>query len=116
MRAAIIGCGRPWNSDGSTGFGMSHKHVFALQKAGVEVVAAADISQENLDDFGQQHSISNLYLDYNEMLASEKFDWVSICTWPHLHAPMTIAAAQSGARAPSTAKSPSPLTTAMPKR
>jgi len=99
LQAAVIGCGRPWKADGSTGFGMSHKHVLALQKLGVEVVAAADISQENARAFGEQHGISRLYSDYNEMLGSQKFDWVSICTWPFLHAPMTIAAARSGARA-----------------
>jgi predicted dehydrogenase len=30
------------------------------------------------------------------MLAQEKLDCISICLWPHLHAPFTIAAAQSG--------------------
>lgn len=98
LQAAVIGCGRPWKADGSTGFGMSHKHVLALQKLGVEVVAAADISEENAKAFGEQHGISRLYTDYNEMLGSQKFDWVSVCTWPSLHAPMTIASAQSGAR------------------
>ncbi len=99
LQAAVIGCGRPWKADGSTGFGMSHKHVLALQKLGVEVVAAADISEENAKAFGEQHGISRLYSDYHEMLGTQKFDWVSICTWPFLHAPMTIASAQSGARA-----------------
>jgi predicted dehydrogenase len=98
LQAAVIGCGRPWKSDGSTGFGMSHKHVFALKKVGVEVVAAADISEENRIAFGEAHGVEKLFGDYNEMLASQKFDWVSVCTWPHLHAPMVIAAAQSGAR------------------
>jgi predicted dehydrogenase len=98
LQAAVIGCGRPFKSDGSTGFGMSHKHVFALKKAGVDVVAAADISQENAAAFGEVHGITRLYTDYREMLAAQKFDWVSICTWPALHAEMTIAAAQSGAR------------------
>jgi predicted dehydrogenase len=30
------------------------------------------------------------------MLVQEKLDCVSICLWPHLHAPVTLAAAQSG--------------------
>ena len=38
-------------------------------------------------------------LDYHEMLARENLDIVSICTWPHLHAPMVIAAAEAGVRA-----------------
>lgn len=99
LKAAIIGCGRPWKSDGSTGFGMSHKHVLALKKLGVEVVAAADISEENAKAFGEQHGVEHLFSDYHEMLGSQQFDWVSVCTWPALHAPMVIAAAESGARA-----------------
>ncbi len=99
LRAAIIGCGRPFKSDGSTGFGMSHAHAVALKKAGVELVAAADISEENARAFQETHGVETTYSDYHEMLASEKFDWVSICTWPHLHADMVVAAAQSGARA-----------------
>jgi predicted dehydrogenase len=58
LQAEIIGCGRPWKSD-------------------VEVVAAADISQQNLDAFKEQHGLSETYLDYNEMLASRKWDIVS---------------------------------------
>ncbi len=99
LRAAIIGCGRPWKSDGATGFGMSHAHAFALKKAGVELVAAADISEENARAFQETHGVEKTYSDYHEMLASEKFDWVSICTWPHVHADMVVAAAESGARA-----------------
>src|SRR5262249_39724572 len=38
------------------------------------------------------------YADYQEMLDKEHLDLVSICTWPQLHAPMTIAAAHAGAR------------------
>jgi predicted dehydrogenase len=33
------------------------------------------------------------------MLAEEKLDVVSICTWPHLHAPMVITAAEAGVAA-----------------
>lgn len=99
LQAAIIGCGRPWKTDGSTGFGMSHQHVVALKKAGVEIAAAADINEENLKSFQETHGVKEIFTDYHQMLASHPFDWVSVCTWPHLHAPMTIAAAKSGARA-----------------
>jgi len=33
------------------------------------------------------------------MLAEESLDIVSVCTWPHLHSALTIAAAQSGVKA-----------------
>ena len=40
-----------------------------------------------------------VYTDYHEMLAKENLDIVSVCTWPHLHAPMVIACAEAGVRA-----------------
>ena len=54
-------------------------------------------------------------LDYREMLAKEKLDLVSICTWPKLHAEMAIASAQAGC-GPATARSPwtSPTATRAP--
>ncbi|HEX8834488.1 MAG TPA: Gfo/Idh/MocA family oxidoreductase, partial [Abditibacteriaceae bacterium] len=65
--------------------------------AGCEVVALCDIAEENAaslrDEFGLT---ARIYTDSAAMLAQEKLDCISICLWPHLHAPVTIAAAQSG--------------------
>jgi UDP-N-acetylglucosamine 3-dehydrogenase len=63
------------------------------------IVAAADIRQDNLDLFCQAHQIPNSYLDYKEMLAKEALDIVSVCLWPHLHAPLVVEAAQAGVKA-----------------
>ncbi len=98
--AGIIGCGVRRRPDGSIAFGQGHAHALGYQaSADVELVAAADINQENLDYFCREHRIPHRYLDYKEMLAQEKLDLVSICVWPHLHAPMTIDAAQAGVKA-----------------
>ena len=79
---------------------MAHAHVKGyLASSDCELVAAADIKQENLDLFCEQYNIPHGYRDYHEMLAKEKLDIVSVCVWPHLHAPAVIDAAQAGVRA-----------------
>ena len=79
---------------------MAHAHVKGyLASADCELVAAADIKQENLDLFCEQYKIPHGYLDYHEMLARDKPDIVSVCVWPHLHAPAVIAAAEAGVKA-----------------
>lgn len=99
-RLGVIGTGKPWRTEGATGFGMAHGHVKGFQKTErVDLVAVADINRENADAFAEQYGGPKVYTDYQEMLAKEHLDIVSICTWPHLHAPMTLAAAQAGVRA-----------------
>jgi predicted dehydrogenase len=99
-RVGIIGCGRPWRSLGSSGFGMSHFHARGYHDSPhAELVALADLVRENAEDFQQRHGGDAIYEDYHEMLAKENLDIVSICTWPHLHTDMVIAAAEAGVKA-----------------
>ncbi len=99
-KVGIIGCGRPWKSAGATGFGMAHLHAKGYAASpDVEIVAAADISQANLDAFCAEHHVPRGYLSADAMFANEQLDIVSICLWPHLHAEMTIKAAQAGVKA-----------------
>ena len=65
----------------------------------VEIVACADISEENARAFAEEYSVPRVYLDYREMLDKENLDIVSICTWMHLHEPMTLDAVAAGVRA-----------------
>lgn len=100
FRVGIIGCGRPRRMEKATGFGQGHLHAQGYKASpDCEIVAAADISQENLDFFCQEHQVPNGYLDYKEMLAKEKLDIVSTTVWPHLHAPIVIDTAQAGVKA-----------------
>jgi UDP-N-acetylglucosamine 3-dehydrogenase len=96
----IIGCGRPWKSDGATGFGMANYHArgYAISPD-TQIVALADLSLENAQAFQAAHGGERIYQDYREMLSQEQLDIVSICTWPHLHAEMVVAAAEAGVRA-----------------
>jgi predicted dehydrogenase len=75
----------------------------------VEIVAGADVSPEARERFmatgewpgspdGPPAETPRTYADYHELLAQEKPDLVSICTWPPLHPEMVEAACQAGAR------------------
>ncbi len=101
FRAAVIGCGRPRVEEGATGFGMAHSHVHGYLATGrCQLAAVADISRENAEAFVARYGgTAGVYRDYHEMLAAEKPDVVSVCTWPHLHAPMVLAAIGAGVRA-----------------
>ncbi len=79
---------------------MSNWHAEGYKSApNAEIVALADINLDNARAFQAQHGGEHLYSDYHDMLAQEKLDVVSICTWPHLHAEMVVAAAEAGVKA-----------------
>lgn len=93
-RVGIIGAGKPWKSEGATGFGMAHGHVRGyLSTRRCELVAVTDIRHHLAEAFAKKYGGGAVYTDYHEMLANEKLDLVSVCTWPHLHAPMVRTAA-----------------------
>jgi predicted dehydrogenase len=68
-----------------------------------EVVAVCDIRIQALEAFkerwGDVWPDVRLYTDYREMLRHEQPDLVSVVTPDHLHADITVAAAQGGAKA-----------------
>lgn len=84
-RVGIIGCG--W-------MGKSHAQAYA-ELDNVQMVAAADTHPKALAELQAEHDIPNGYADYHELLDKEDPDIVSVCSWPGLHAPMTIAAAEA---------------------
>ncbi len=100
FKVGIIGTGRPRHEAGATGFGMAHAHAEGYKASpDTEIVAAADINPTNLNAFCEAHGVPRGYLSVEEMLANEELDIVSLCLWPHLHAPMTIKVAQAGVQA-----------------
>ncbi len=86
-RVGVIGTG-----------GISRAHANGYKQAGLPIVAAADISREQLDKFAAEYDVKNLYTDYTEMLDKESLDLVSICTWPPLHGEMAVKAAEAHAK------------------
>jgi len=99
-RVAFIGTGRRWQDGRPTGFGMAYGHARGYQATGrCDLVAAADIKRRNAEVFAAEFGVEHTYLDYKEMLRREQPDIVSICTWPHLHPEMVLAAANAKVKA-----------------
>jgi predicted dehydrogenase len=91
LKAAIIGCGKPWRSEGATGFGISHGHAKGYAaNPDLRLAALADIVEENARAFQEMHGGERIYTDYREMLEKERPDIVSICTWTGLHEQMVL--------------------------
>ncbi len=100
FRVGFIGTGKRRERPGPMGYAMAYQHAEAYRKLpDCELVACADIVEENARDFAETFGITRIYTDYREMLEKEQLDIVSICTWPHLHAPMVIDAARAGVKA-----------------
>ncbi len=88
LRVGIIGTG-----------GISHSHMAGYRRCAdrVEVVAACDIDEAKLTAYCKQYGIPHQYTDFNEMMAKEDLDCVSVCTWNAVHKDATIAALRGGA-------------------
>ncbi len=63
----------------------------------VEVVACCDLDEEKAKRYAEKFDIPRVYTDYNEMMAKEQLDCVSVCTWNCAHAQAAIAAMRGGA-------------------
>lgn len=103
LRVGIIGTGRRKDRPDITGFFMAYQHAAGYRALPdqCDLVACADIVSENGTAFAEANGITehHVYLDYRTMLAQEQLDMVSICTWPHLHAPMVLDCALAGVQA-----------------
>ena len=89
FKAGIIGCG---------GRGRSHARGYEASPD-VDIVACSDPVEAARNAFAEQFNVPNTYENYQEMLANESLDFVSVCTWIALHKDMVIAAANSGIKA-----------------
>lgn len=67
-----------------------------LKNEDVELVALCDINEERLKEKGRLYQVDQLYHDYQELLANEEIDAISICTWNNSHAEISIAALEAG--------------------
>jgi predicted dehydrogenase len=84
LRAGVIGLGS-----------ISKNHVGGYLNCGrYDVVALADLNESAMAETDERFKLTtHHYTDAHEMLAAEKLDVVSVCTWHSGHAPWTIAAA-----------------------
>lgn len=102
LRIGVIGTGRKKERPDQFGYAMAYSHGEAYQKLdGCALVACADIVRENGEAFAATFGIPqrNVFTDYKAMLSDVPLDVVSICTWPHLHAPMVLDCALAGVKA-----------------
>jgi len=103
LRVGIIGTGRKKDRPDITGFFMAYQHAAGYQALPdqCELVACADIVIENAQAFAEATGIpaEGVFTDYHAMLAAANLDVVSVCTWPHLHAPMALDCAVAGVQA-----------------
>ncbi|MCH7735079.1 MAG: Gfo/Idh/MocA family oxidoreductase [Chloroflexi bacterium] len=88
-KAAIVGAGS-----------IGHAHMDGYSRVDeVEVVAVVDPVANAREQYQREFGISGAYETIEEMLAVERPDIVSVCTWHLLHPAPTIAAAQAGVKA-----------------
>ena len=100
LRIGMIGTGKQKARRDRFGYAMAYEHANAYQKLDTcEIVACADIVEENARAFAETYGVEKVFLDYRAMLAEMKLDMVSICTWPHLHEPMVLDSCRAGVRA-----------------
>ncbi|OLN22159.1 dehydrogenase [Domibacillus antri] len=86
IKVGVIGCGSI----------AKHRHIpeYAMNE-NVEIAAFCDVVKERAQGFADQHN-AKAYADYKELLKDAEIDAVSVCTPNYLHAPVSIAALESG--------------------
>ena len=80
---------------GTGGIAGAHMRNLA-RRDDVEMVAMADVAEPSMQRHGEQFGIKGRYADWNEMLAAEDLDAVSVCTPNKLHEAPTIDALNAG--------------------
>src|SRR3972149_2839577 len=88
LRTAIVGTGA---------ISSSHFKALDYHKERVEIVAAVDVSPQNLKRFCEEYSIKHAYCDMQTMLDEQKPDLVHICTPPGTHFALCVQALRHGA-------------------
>jgi len=62
----------------------------------VEVVAAADVNEEELGRVAEQHGITHTYTKFRDLLERDDIIAVDVCMHNNFHAPATIAGLEAG--------------------
>ena len=86
LRAGVVGLG--WA-------GEQHLKSY-VGLPGVEAVALAGLEEDRLAALGESYGVPDLYGDYEGLVGRDDLDIVSVCTPNHLHAPIAVAALESG--------------------
>ncbi len=86
IRLGIVGVGQ---------IGKAHLDTYSKIPA-AEMVAACDINEPELKTVAERFKIPYTYANFRELLERDDIDAVDVCLHNNLHAPVTIAALQSG--------------------
>lgn len=71
-------------------------HAPGYQKAGVTIVATADLVEERAKKLAADFDIAHTFTDYRDLLARPDIDAVSVCVPNYMHKEITIAALKAG--------------------
>ncbi|MBA2175514.1 Gfo/Idh/MocA family oxidoreductase [Halobacillus locisalis] len=86
LNVAVIGCGSI----------AQHRHLLEYQaNEHVSITAVCDLVEERVEKVAQKYN-AKAYTSYEELLAKENVDLVSVCLPNYLHAPVSIAALNAG--------------------
>ncbi|WP_257349672.1 Gfo/Idh/MocA family protein [Pseudalkalibacillus decolorationis] len=86
LRVGVIGCGSI----------AKHRHLIEYNDhPDVEIVAVCDIVEERVQEVAGIYGTKS-YTSYEELLATENIDAVSVCLPNYLHAPVSISALNAG--------------------
>lgn len=94
FKAVIIGCGRigcEYDFDPKRVEIATHAGAYAANPS-TQLLAIADLDEDKIQKAQAHWDIPKSYTDYREMLATEKPDIVSICTWEDSHFEVTMEA------------------------
>src|SRR5438874_11308386 len=61
-----------------------------------DIVAVADLREDEAQRVAEQYHIPNVYTDYQELLRRDDIDSVDVCLHNQLHRPATVAALEAG--------------------
>jgi predicted dehydrogenase len=86
LRAGVIGLGYA-----------GEQHLKNYRRVpGVEAVALAGLEEDKLNELGERYDVPALYTNWEDLVARDDLDIVSIGAPNHLHAPIAIAALEGG--------------------
>lgn len=86
VRIGIIGSGQ-----------IGKRHVAGYQEIPeAEIVAVADLREDEAQRVAELYNIPNVYTDYHELLARDDIDSVDVCLHNRLHKPVTLDAFEAG--------------------
>ncbi len=76
---------------------ISRQHLDSYAKnPKAEIYAICDLNEERAKKAAEEYGASKVFTDYNDLLALDEIDAVSICTWNNTHAEISIAAVKAG--------------------